>query len=146
MVTKQEVSMFDGEPLFASLSLCSPGSHFTDAHTSCRGVYWPLAMEPDVLMYRRVFAGREATAVSYNKLRWCLLWGDSWVSIVVRCDCSIYRCSKLIIVRQTCPGVAFATGQCVGWDSRGPSLVAHRSILFSRIHRVVQSLDTRQSS
>lgn len=69
VVIKQEASVFEGEPLFASLSLCSTGSHFTDAHTSRSGVYWPLAMEPDVLMYRRVFAGREPTAVSYNKLR-----------------------------------------------------------------------------
>lgn len=91
-----------------------------------------------------VFHRRETTAVSYNKLGWCL-WCDSWVSLLVGFVAqSIWY--ELIIVRHICPRVAFVTGHWVGWDSRGPSLVAHSSILFSRMHRFVQSLDARQSS
>lgn len=39
VVVKQEVSMFEGEPLFASLLPCSTGSPLTDAHMSTCGIY-----------------------------------------------------------------------------------------------------------
>lgn len=98
----------------SALSTCSAGSYLTDAHIRLRLLLAFWEWKQMSLRWTHVFSGpRHTTAARHNKPRRCLLWDDSWASILVSFDCLIYMPSELIIVRQPCPGVAF--GLAIVW-------------------------------